>query len=90
MNNETIDAILDFIVDFLLALQNGEGWRWFKRNFRKHIWKPHIKPLLNDLSWVPDALAYVAILKVILGQLMASESLRQKAMNDPASILRKD
>jgi hypothetical protein len=88
MNKDTVLAILDFIADALQAFQRGHGWRWFKQNLRREVWKPYIKPLLRDQdwSWVPEALGLLALIRALVNRLLHDDEFRSRAAADPDSL----
>lgn len=68
---ETIEAILGFASEMLFIIQDSNvrlWWRWFKKNFRKNVWRTYLLPLIKgiDKSWIPRALFLIALIRILL------------------------
>lgn len=80
-----IDELLGVLTDVVILIQNeGFKWRWLKKQIRTRLWKPYIKPALDDLdtSWTQDALLLLMLVRILADRFWkAPKSMRESAIS---------
>ena len=90
--NNLIEEALSVASDALLMLKSDDlGWRWLKGQIRRRLWKPYLKPAIKglDKGWIDDALAYIALIRLLIGTIGANPEMLEQARTDPEAALRR-